>query len=118
MATNLKGYKITIIPEGILSLDELKPKKTKLKKKIKPRPKINLKTASIKDVAIALGKNYSIEKDGMKGVRHWIITSKKSKKEFRIRYVKPLMFAIDFIERNGAQKFIKDFEFKERNERR
>ena len=119
-------WNVIQIPEGVLDINEIeKPKQKKKKvnvaKQIKIIKKLDkaikkqesktlFKTASINDVQKALGKKYLIERDTNYKCRRWIVT--KDHKEWRIRFNDPLMFALSYIEQNGAAKFLKDFSMK------
>jgi len=132
MATMNREWKVTVIPEGILDINDIgknveKERALKLKmatqvkaikelekaiKRKKDGPKLLVKTASIQDVQKALGKKYSVERDRNYKCRRWIISN--GKKEWFIRFNDPLLLAIDFINENGALKFLKTYEFKGR----
>jgi hypothetical protein len=119
------GAVITKIPEGVLDITEIdkpeKKKKVNVKKQeqtIKQLEKIikrksrgaMIKTASIKEVQKALGSRYVIERDRSYKCRRWIVTSKD--KEWFIRFNDPLCIAVDYINKHGAAKFLKEFSLK------
>jgi len=131
-----KEWKITKIPDGALDIHDTEEKikskaQEKQKKKeeaikanavkelekiikTKRKTKTLVKTASIKDVQIALGKKYIIERDKNYKCRRWVISD--GKKDWYIRFNDPLFFAVDFIQEHGARKFLKKYEMKSRGQ--
>ena len=127
----IQEWKVTKIPDGILDINDInKPKEKKKKENVavqakaikelekiiakKRTTKILVKTASIEDVKRALGKKYTIERDKNYKCRRWVVSN--SKKEWYIRFNDPLFFAVNFIEENGAAKFLKKYEMKSRGQ--
>lgn len=120
-----KEHVVVKIPDGILDVNEteasIKKKKPKvnvkqqkaiikkLEKEIQKRnrPKVLIKTASIKHVQEALGNKYKVERDKSYKCRRWIVSTKT--KEWYIRYNDPLIYAVAFIEEYGAAKFLKEY---------
>lgn len=131
-----QGYTVIKVPDGVMNMAEIdkpvqKPKKKKVSKekakrdaKIvvklekaiqrKVKPKILIKTASIRDVAAALGKKYLVERDRNYKCRRWVVT--KGDKEWFIRFNAPLEEAVYYIEQYGAVKFLKEFSMPSRYE--
>ena len=108
-----KVFKVVRIPEGAESLKDvdehgkliIRKEEKQVKKLVAKTKKIN--TATLSDLAAALGSRYTIERNTMRngGYRHWVI--KTNGKQYFVHYALPLATAVNEIKQNGAFAFVK-----------